>query len=226
MEVTLCSDKITDLAKAMIQVQQALAPALKDSINDFTNSSYASLKSVMEVCRAALFNHGIWMTQYPVSVDKGHLGLVTKIIHAASGQWQSSLIEMPLPKNDPQGYGSAMTYARRYGLSALLGIITEDDDAESAMQRQENENHQINPLNHGATPAPGSPQKPHQYGDTAPQENLPQLDGVSYRKQKGQNGKFCILATGNTHSKKEFLKSAGFRWDGDKKVWWRYDNAA
>lgn len=226
MEVTLCSDKITDLAKAMIQVQQALTPALKDSINDFTNSSYASLKSVMEVCRAALLNHGIWMTQYPVSVEKGQLGLVTKIIHAASGQWQSSLIDMPLPKGDPQGYGSAMTYARRYGLSALLGIITEDDDAESAMQRQENENHQINPLNHGAASSLGGSQEPPQYGDTAPQDNLPQLDGVSYRKQKGQNGKPCILATGNTHSKKEFLKSAGFRWDGEKKIWWRYDNAA
>ncbi len=49
MEIALCSDKITDLAKAMIQVQQALTPALKDSVNDFTNSSYASLKSVMEV---------------------------------------------------------------------------------------------------------------------------------------------------------------------------------
>lgn len=143
MELTLSSDKIIDLAKAMIQVQQTLKPALKDSINDFTNSSYASLKSVMEVCLTALLNHGIWMTQYPVSVDKGHLGLVTKIIHAASGQWQSSLIDMPLPKGDPQGYGSAMTYARRYGLSALLGIITEDDDAESAMQRQEAESHGI-----------------------------------------------------------------------------------
>lgn len=222
MEITLCSDKITDLAKTMIQVQQSLTPALKDSINDSTNSSYASLKSVMEVCRAALLNHGIWMTQYPVSVEKGLLGLVTKIIHAATGQWQCSLIEMPLLENDPQGYGSAMTYARRYGLSALLGIITEDDDAESAMQRQETENHQINPLNQKAAPSPGGPQKPPQYGDTAPQETLPQLDGVSYRKQKGENGKLCILATGNTHSKKEFLKTAGFRWDGDQKVWWRY----
>lgn len=226
MEVTLCSDKITDLAKAMIQVQQSLTPALKDAINSYTNSSYATLKSVMEVCRAALLNHGIWMTQYPVSVEKDHLGLVTKIVHSATGQWQLALIEMPLQKNDPQGYGSAMTYARRYGLSALLGIITEDDDAESAMQRQKNENHQINPLSHGAESASGGSQRPPQYGDTAPHDNLPQLDGVSYRKQKGQNGKLCILATGNTHSKKEFLKSAGFRWDGDKKVWWRYDNAA
>ena len=225
MEITLCSDKITDLAKTMIQVQQTLTPALKDSINDFTNSSYASLKSVMEVCRTALLNHGVWMTQYPVAVEKGHLGLVTKIVHAASGQWQSSLIEMPLQKNDPQGYGSAITYARRYGLSALLGIITEDDDAESAIHRQEPIGHEIQPADKGGKNPKGPSKRTFQNSDTGP-DNLPQLDGVSYRKQNAHDGKPCILATGNTHSKKEFLKNAGFRWDGEKKVWWRYANAA
>lgn len=225
MEIALCSDKITDLAKSMIQVQQSLTPALKDSINDFTNSSYASLKSVMEVCRTALLNNGIWLTQYPVSVEKGHLGLVTKIIHVATGQWQCSLIEMPLAKSDPQGYGSAITYARRYGLTALLGIITEDDDGESAMQRQKTKNHGIQPANSGGNNPQNPSNTPPQYNDTVP-VNLPQLDGVNYKKQKTQDGKLCILATGNTHAKKEFLKSAGFRWDGEKKVWWRYDNAA
>ncbi|MBU1195225.1 MAG: ERF family protein [Proteobacteria bacterium] len=225
MEITLCSDKITELAKVMIQVQQTLTPVLKDSVNDLTNSSYASLKSVMEVCRTALLEHGIWMTQYAVSVEKGHLGLVTKIIHAATGQWQSSLIEMPLPKNDPQGYGSAMTYARRYSLSALLGIITEDDDAESATPKQETQNHEINPVKTGnKIPAKSQKQQP-QYSDTGA-DGLPKLDGVNYRKQAANDGKTCILATGNTHSKKEFLKTAGFRWDGDKKIWWRYANAA
>lgn len=225
MEITLCSDKITELAKAMIQVQQALSPALKDGINSYTNSSYATLKSVMEVCRAALLSHGIWMTQYPVSVEKGHLGLVTKVVHVATGQWQCSLIEMPLSKSDPQGYGSAITYARRYGVSALLGIITEDDDAQSAMQREETQSHQINPLHSGRKKSAHAPKTPPQYSDPG-DENLPQLDGVSYRKQKSNDGKFCILATGNTHSKKEFLKNAGFRWDGEKKVWWRYAHAA
>lgn len=56
------------------------------------------------------------------------MGLVTKLTHAESGQWQSSLMVMPLPKADPQGYGSAMTYFRRYALSALIGIVTEEDD--------------------------------------------------------------------------------------------------
>ncbi len=137
MEVTLSSENVTELAKSMINVQRELVPALKDGTNDYTQSSYATLKSVMEVCKSILISHGIWLTQYPIPVAGGNLGLVTKIVHAASGQWQSSLIEMPLSKNDPQGYGSAITYARRYGLSALIGIITEDDDAEAAMGREQ-----------------------------------------------------------------------------------------
>ncbi len=58
MEIMLSSDKITDLAKSMVSLQQALTPALKDGMNTFTNSSYATLKSVMDVCRASL------LTQY------------------------------------------------------------------------------------------------------------------------------------------------------------------
>lgn len=128
-ETNLCSPEITELAGAMLRVQQALKPAAKkDGQNNFTNSRYASLQSVMETCREALLANGIWLTQLPVQVDKGNLGLVSKIVHAESGQWQSSLLVMPLPKSDPQGYGSAMTYARRYGLAALIGIVTEHDD--------------------------------------------------------------------------------------------------
>ena len=225
MEITLSSEKITDLAKTMISVQQSIVPALKDGINTYTESSYATLKSVMEVCRTALLSHGIWMTQYPVAVEVGHLGLVTKIVHAESGQWQSSLIEMPLPKNDPQGYGSAITYARRYGLTALLGIISEDDDAESAMPRGQAEKQAVRPSGdqtqklmpeqNRQRPAPGSKVK-----------QLPHLDGVTYRNQQDENGKERVLAVGNTHAKKEFLKTSGFKWDNKDKVWWRYANAA
>ena len=68
----------------------------------------------------------------PVDGNGSLLGLVTKLVHAESGEWQKSLLVMPLSKTDPQGYGSALTYARRYGLSALVGIVTEDDDVNGA----------------------------------------------------------------------------------------------
>ena len=99
----MCSDKVVNLAKAMIGVQKQLRPALRDSYNNFTQSRYATLNSVMEACSEALIDAGIWGTQYPVPVEGGgsSLGLVTKLIHAESGEWQESLLVMPLSKNDP-----------------------------------------------------------------------------------------------------------------------------
>ena len=131
------SENITDLAKALLNVQRTVQPATKDAENPFTKSWYASLNSVMDACRDALIENGIWLCQYPVPVDQPNsMGLVTKLTHAESGQWQSSLAVIPLPKADPQGMGSAMTYARRYALTAMLGMVTEDDDGEGAKKWQ------------------------------------------------------------------------------------------
>ncbi|SOB59981.1 ERF family protein [Pseudodesulfovibrio profundus] len=226
MEPQMSSQEITELAEAMIQVQQTLSPALKDAENTFTNSRYATLHSIMNACRDALLAHGIWLTQYPVSVEANQLGLVTKVVHAETGQWQASLLTMPLPKNDPQGYGSAMTYARRYGLSALIGIVTEsDDDGEMASRQDSQHNSGFHSRNHGMNSGVTRPQTTPQ-GNALETANLPRLDGVLYRQGTANDGKQCVLATGDTHSKKEFLRKAGFRWDGARKVWWRYADAA
>lgn len=105
--------------------------------NPFTKSRYATLNSVMDSCRQALLDNGIWLCQYPVPVESGCLGLVTKLTHAESGQWQASLAVVPLPRADPQGVGISMTYIRRYALSAMLGIVTEEDtDGEFPKNRQ------------------------------------------------------------------------------------------
>ena len=225
MELQMSSPKITELAEAMIQVQQALSPALKDAENSFTNSRYATLHSIMNACRDALLEHGIWLTQYPVSVEANQLGLVTKVVHAETGQWQYSLLTMPLPKNDPQGYGSAMTYARRYGLSALVGIVTENDDDGELAKLNGN---LITPSEKAVYAPQESEQQANRDvpGGNLHGGNLPRLDGVQYRNGTANDGKQCVLATGDTHSKKEFLRKAGFRWDGTHKVWWRYSNAA
>ena len=98
------SQNTTELAKALLNVQRQLQPIPKDAENPFTKSWYASLKSVMAACRDALLDNGIWLCQYPVPVDApGCLGLMTKLTHAESGQWQSSLAVVPMPKIDPQG---------------------------------------------------------------------------------------------------------------------------
>ncbi len=204
--MNMCSDKITNLAAAMLKVSKQLRPALKDSYNGFTQSRYATLNSVMEACSEALIDNGIWVTQYPVPVEGNGslLGLVTKLVHA-SGEWQSSLLVMPLPKADPQGYGSALTYARRYGLSAMVGLVTEDDDANAACTDFDLQKPRIADI------------KPRQDIMT----DLPHIDGVTFQQQKAQDGALYITATGNTRNKTGILKDVGFKWNSSRKLWWK-----
>ena len=209
MENQMCSEKITNLAKAMLKVQKQLRPALRDSYNGFTQSKYATLNSVMEACSEALIDNGIWVTQYPVPTEgDSRLGLVTKLVHAESGEWQESLIVMPLDKAaNPQAYGSALTYARRYGLSSMVGLVTEDDDANAACKGVSDlQNPRIADI------------KPRQ---DAVIENLPHIDGITFQQQKAKDGAVYITATGNVRNKNSILKEAGFKWNAGRKLWWK-----
>jgi len=217
----LSSPDIAELAKAMLKVQQALTPACKDAENPFVKNRYASLNSVIEACREALTAQSIWVAQYPVAVEAGHLGLVTKLVHGESGQWQSSLMVMPLAKSDPQGYGSALTYARRYGLATLVGLVSEiDDDAEAATGQRGKPAKAAE----RQTPPPQSPQLRTVEGLAG----LPKIDGIDYQTVAASNGRLCVTASGDVRNKRPFLQEAGFRWDGGRKIWWRYaqDRAA
>ena len=218
MDTTYCSTEITELAKALLAVQAQLQPALKDAENPFTKSNYATLNSVMDTCRDALHANGILITQFPVPAENGHLGLATKLIHAESGQWHSSLMVMPLPKADPQGYGSAQTYARRYALCAMLGIVTEDDDGEGAKA----------PASAKKSRTPSPERTPAQETPPVRDEThgLPKIDGVTYQAITATDGRRCIVATGNTQPKKEMLMGIGFKWNAQRKMWWKYADAA
>lgn len=226
---TYCSAEITELARAMLKVQADLQPALKDRENTFSHSRYATLNSVMEACREALISNGIWLAQYPIPVEAGHMGLVTKLTHAESGQWQSSLMVMPLSKADPQGYGSAMTYSRRYALSALIGIVTEEDDdgigAGTETGQRPRRKRQAQPKEDipamEAKPATGTDPQIHPILAA-----MPKLDGINYSLTTTQDGKTCIVASGNTANKKQILSQAGFRYSEQRRIWWRYAEAA
>ena len=310
------SQEITKLAKALLDVQRVLQPAVKDALNPFAKNRYASLNSIMDVCREPLLDNGIWLCQYPVPVGNGgsygradgngdtrsayaeqqgyppqshSLGLVTKLTHAESGQWQASLAVVPLSKADPQGMGSAITYARRYALSAMLGIVTEDDfDGENNSQannsygysnqnkgqrRQAPQKPSQSPVRQkevktihgtetGISPQ-GVPvndasrgnasananhssrgqqiqippnqtqqnqgQEPHAQQDQN-QPKLPLLNGVVYDSLEAKDDtgtlREVITATGNTIPNKSALMKVGFRWNPNKKVWWKYADAA
>lgn len=125
------SETISTLAASLVKAQREIEGAAKDKTNPHYRSKYADLASVADACKPALNRHGIAYVQAPEPSESGTLALTTMLVHE-SGEWISGTCTMPLPKNDPQGYGSAMTYARRYALAAMVGVCPEDDDAEAA----------------------------------------------------------------------------------------------
>lgn len=125
------SDSISKIAPALLQAQRAITFAVKDSKNPAFRSTYADLSSVIDACKPALNEAGVFFTQMPAPSEPGTIALTTRLIHE-SGEWIESTATCPLPKNDPQGYGSANTYLRRYSLAAAVGLYQDDDDGNAA----------------------------------------------------------------------------------------------
>jgi hypothetical protein len=129
------SDTIGELAKALCKAQHDFGPLVKGATNPFFKSSYSTLAAVIDVSRTPLHENGLCFTQTNEPDEPGFITVDTTLIHE-SGEWIQGRIRMPLAKNDPQGYGSSFSYAKRYALQAILGLASEDDDAESATQRK------------------------------------------------------------------------------------------
>lgn len=120
------TESIKELAIALNKAQTEMKAALKDSSNPFFKSRYADFASVWETCRAPLTKHGLSVSQLPIGRD-GLFGVRTILMHV-SGEWISEELLLPVTKQDPQAAGSAITYARRYSLSGIVCLATEDDD--------------------------------------------------------------------------------------------------
>src|SRR5262245_38614194 len=108
------SETIGKLAEALSKAQGTMKNAVKDSDNPFYKSKYADLASVSDACKPHLAANGLAVVQLP-TMREGKLVLEYAILHN-SGEWIGSEIEMTPVKSDPQGIGSAITYARRYTL--------------------------------------------------------------------------------------------------------------
>lgn len=144
------SESINELAMALAKAQGQIVPALKDSNNPFFKSSYADLSSVWAACREPLSSNGLAVLQTLEHID-GVLNLVTTLAHA-SGQWIRSNLPVITQKADIQSLGSAITYCRRYSLSALVGVVADaDDDGENAMARNQPQ-HQPKPKTQASKP--------------------------------------------------------------------------
>ena len=116
---------------ALVKAQAGFAPALKTSNNPHFRSKYADLSACIEAVIDALNSNGIALVQKTHPHDGG-VCVETIFAHESGEVLSAGTLSVPAPKNDPQGYGSALTYARRYSLMAACGIAPEDDDGNAA----------------------------------------------------------------------------------------------
>jgi len=129
--------KEMNIHTALAAAQAAMGKAIKGTTNPHFRSKYADLGAVMDACMPALNTNGISVMQPVVSGEFGHR-VETILTHGESGTSVQCAIPLILGKNDMQGLGSAITYARRYGLMAMAGIAPEDDDGNAAAKAAPN----------------------------------------------------------------------------------------
>jgi hypothetical protein len=122
------------IAAAFVKAQKEFAPALKTATNPHFRSKYVALDGCIEAVLDALNNNGIALIQQTHDCESG-IRIETILLHESGEQLSGGILHVPAPKQDPQGYGSALTYARRYSLMATCGIAPEDDDGNLATER-------------------------------------------------------------------------------------------
>ncbi|WP_279027199.1 ERF family protein [Gibbsiella quercinecans] len=119
---------------ALFKARSKFVKVKKDRRNTHFNNQYATLDSVLDAITPALTDEGLFIEQFMIPTsDEGALHLVTEIWHE-SGEYRSYYLRIPIVKKDPQGVGSAFTYARRYALCGIFGLSQADDDAQIAVK--------------------------------------------------------------------------------------------
>lgn len=133
----LNSETIGKIMPALIKAQGDFAPAVKAKVNPHFKSKYVPLDAVLDAIAEPLRANGIAIVQQ-TDIQDARTVLVTRLVHE-SGEWIAGRYPVHPVKADPQGEGSALTYARRYALMALVGIAPEDDDGNAAVKAAQRE---------------------------------------------------------------------------------------
>lgn len=131
------SEQINELAAALAKAQGELAGAKKDVSNTFFKSKYADLASIVDALKACFPKHGLSYVQTTVVTEHG-AGVQTRLMHSSGQFIEGEPFCLPVNKADAQGFGSCVTYARRYDLAAMTGVAPEDDDGNAAAQARPN----------------------------------------------------------------------------------------
>lgn len=137
--------EVASLASAMAAAFGEIEGATKSANNPHFKTKYADLGAVIDAIKPALIKHGLFFTQHPEPSERGIT--VETWLHHASGQSLSlGKLFVPANKQDAQGYGSALTYARRYALVTAFGVPVEDDDGNAAARAvRDNANRTVSP---------------------------------------------------------------------------------
>jgi hypothetical protein len=172
------SESIKELAAALAAAQAQIEGASKDKINPAFKTRYADLASVWEACRIPLSKNGLAVVQLP-SADGQKVVVATLLAHR-SGEWISDELTITATGLTPQAIGSAITYARRYALSAMVGVAPDDDSDGNQRQYVRTEPPPEPTYMRQAQPPPSQPPPsqpaPAQSAPTAP-SSVPAGDG-------------------------------------------------
>ena len=122
-----------ELYSAIVKAQAAMSHAAKDAKNPHFKSAYSSLASVIDAVRPALSANNLAFVQKLHTADSG-ISIETVLIHESGQELSCGVLFIPATKQDAQGFGSAISYGKRYSLQAALGIASDDDDGQSAVK--------------------------------------------------------------------------------------------
>ena len=120
------SAQINEIVAALAKTQGQLKPAAFNRVNPHYKNKYADFTSCMDAVREPLSNNGLAISQMPSTTADGKFILITLLAHV-SGQWMAGEFPLISAKMDSQGIGSAMTYAKRYSLCGMIGIVADED---------------------------------------------------------------------------------------------------
>ncbi len=239
------SEKNVSIYESLINARRDFKPLKESAYNPFFKSRYADLKEVINSVKESLSANGLGFYQSadPISDTKeviitttdknGTIKTETKIIgyskitttiFSVSGETITTTYPLIISDTaDPQKVGSAVTYAKRYGLTAALGIASEDDDANSSVSRPAAQTASAKPTQQAkpATSAKPAETKPAQPVKSKTLEEIGNTEGVTVTEEDDK-----ITVTGKTFSLSNDLRALGFHWDGQTKTWFKQKTQA
>ena len=172
------------MSGALVKALAEIEGAAKDKVNPHFKSKYADIASVIDAIKPVLAKHNLGFTQHSQPSEQGVI--VETVLHHAGGEMLSmGSLYVPANKNDPQGFGSALTYARRYALMTAFGVPAEDDDGNAA---------RTNPSTGEARPSKRSDEAPFALGPAKNRTSLKDLGRAFWRDVEACEDEDALIA--------------------------------